>query len=95
MHAVVVNGEAVAFVGESTFGKSTLARVTFVQAGCASTDDCRDLLVKGPHLGEPGQVNQVIPQAARGSGFPARTAAHLQTESLIPLEDHRVRRSAA
>lgn len=87
--AVVVNGKAVAFMGDSTFGKSTLA-ASFLRAGYRLLTD--DLLVvslkEGRLWAHPGpQRIKVFPETAREL---LGTNSHLSSSSLttklqIPL----------
>ena len=98
--AVVIDGEAVAFVGESAFGKSTLA-ASFVRAGFRLLTD--DLLVITPAEGRlwahPGPKRiKLFPETAR-EVFGVQTSGLPQTlltpKFLIPLHSDQFQCCAA
>lgn len=89
--AVVVEGEAVAFIGESACGKSTLA-AAFVRAGCRLVTD--DLLVLAPGDGriwvQPGPHRiKLFPETAREvleKSGEAAVRSSITPKLLIPLD---------
>lgn len=100
LHAtvVVIDGRAVAFLGDSGYGKSTLAGA-FLRAGYPILTD--DMLIietnNGQYLAHPGPPRiKLFPEMAKAllSGEVAGTAMNPDTTKLIiPLSDQDVARS--
>jgi hypothetical protein len=102
LHAtvVVVNGQAVAFLGDCGYGKSSLA-AAFLQAGHPLLTD--DLLVvneEGPGFSAyPGPPRiKLFPEIANrllGEGVKGTPMNNLTPKLIIPLDDHWSHRGAA
>lgn len=102
LHAttIVVNGEAIALLGEGGFGKSTLA-ACFLAAGHRVLTDDLLLARQAPHgiLAYPGPPRiKLFPRTARrflgaaASGVPMNTATR---KMILPLDTSRVRSTPA
>ena len=100
LHAtvVVVGGAAIALLGDSGYGKSTLA-ASFLEAGHSVLTD--DLLVLSQHgrdfLAHPGPPRmKLFPDAVAGLGLHAAAGTPISRSTaklLIPLDDRQVTRS--
>ncbi len=102
LHAtsVVIKGEAVAFLGDCGYGKSSLG-AAFLQAGYhLLTDDLLVLKEKGKgFLAYPGPTRiKLFPEIAKsllGQQFKATPMNHLTPKLIIPLDGHQSFRTAA